>query len=269
MALKACLLHDFAALVPILFNMPQDVTAWVRVVSFTIIPSWLQSIVTSAWCYCRNYVLLEDVEYFLDKPKAKECFEMLDLDKDGKVSLKVCCYPLHALPAVLCVWILTHSNVANPAWHQVVWLLLLLTGCFAWLYVRCRKKGLLCPDQLLEAPSGFHPLIFPYMLLVLLTTSVSNLWFVSNSKWPAEDKAQGLQLIHVAVADSHFSHPLACQWHPYRLNFWQPFKAFHVIGNEKTEPFSVNFTTCDIATLLRTHTWHARSNAASAQDVAA
>ena len=39
---------------------------------------------------CRNYVLLEDVEYFLDKPKAKECFDMLDLDKDGKVNLQVC-----------------------------------------------------------------------------------------------------------------------------------------------------------------------------------
>ena len=38
---------------------------------------------------CRNHVLLEDVEYFLDKSKAKECFEMLDLDKDGKVSLQV------------------------------------------------------------------------------------------------------------------------------------------------------------------------------------
>ena len=41
------------------------------------------------WFCCRNHVLLEDVEYFLDKSKAKECFEMLDLDKDGKVSLQV------------------------------------------------------------------------------------------------------------------------------------------------------------------------------------
>lgn len=35
-------------------------------------------------------MLLEDVEYFLEKSKAKECFDMLDLDKDGKVSLQVC-----------------------------------------------------------------------------------------------------------------------------------------------------------------------------------
>lgn len=34
-------------------------------------------------------MLLDDVEYFLDKPKAKECFDMLDLDKDGKISLQV------------------------------------------------------------------------------------------------------------------------------------------------------------------------------------
>lgn len=34
-------------------------------------------------------MLLEDVEYFLEKTKAKECFDMLDLDKDGKVSLQV------------------------------------------------------------------------------------------------------------------------------------------------------------------------------------
>jgi len=38
----------------------------------------------------RNHVLLEDVEYFLDKTKAKECFDMLDLDRDGKISLQVC-----------------------------------------------------------------------------------------------------------------------------------------------------------------------------------
>lgn len=45
---------------------------------------------SSDFCLCcRNHVLLEDVEYFLDKSKAKECFEMLDLDKDGKVSLQV------------------------------------------------------------------------------------------------------------------------------------------------------------------------------------
>ena len=38
-------------------------------------------------------MLLEDVEYFLEKAKAKECFEMLDLDRDGKISLQVhpCC----------------------------------------------------------------------------------------------------------------------------------------------------------------------------------
>ncbi|KAA6420817.1 MAG: small conductance mechanosensitive ion channel family [Trebouxia sp. A1-2] len=36
----------------------------------------------------RNHVLLEDVEYFLDKTKAKECFDMLDLDRDGKISLQ-------------------------------------------------------------------------------------------------------------------------------------------------------------------------------------
>ena len=38
-------------------------------------------------------MLLEDVEYFLEKTKAKECFEMLDLDRDGKISLQVhpCC----------------------------------------------------------------------------------------------------------------------------------------------------------------------------------
>lgn len=42
-------------------------------------------------------MLLEDVEYFLDKPRAKECFEMLDLDKDGKISLQVGPYnPLFA-----------------------------------------------------------------------------------------------------------------------------------------------------------------------------
>ncbi len=35
-------------------------------------------------------MLLEDVEYFLDKTKAKECFDMLDLDRDGKISLQVC-----------------------------------------------------------------------------------------------------------------------------------------------------------------------------------
>ena len=33
-------------------------------------------------------MLLEDVQYFLDKSKAKECFDMLDLDKDGKISLQ-------------------------------------------------------------------------------------------------------------------------------------------------------------------------------------
>ncbi len=38
-------------------------------------------------------MLLEDVEYFLEKTKAKECFDMLDLDRDGKISLQVdpCC----------------------------------------------------------------------------------------------------------------------------------------------------------------------------------
>ena len=39
--------------------------------------------------WCRNHVLMEDVEYFLEKTKAKECFDMLDLDKDGRVSLQV------------------------------------------------------------------------------------------------------------------------------------------------------------------------------------
>ena len=48
---------------------------------------------THADC-CRNHVLLEDVEYFLDKAKAKECFDMLDLDSDGKISLQVCLSPL-------------------------------------------------------------------------------------------------------------------------------------------------------------------------------
>lgn len=37
---------------------------------------------------------MEDVEYFLDKSKAKECFDMLDLDKDGKVNLQVLLAPL-------------------------------------------------------------------------------------------------------------------------------------------------------------------------------
>ena len=51
-------------------------------------------------------MLLEDVEYFLDKTKAKECFDMLDLDKDGKISLQVC---YDALPTCLvlheCHWL--------------------------------------------------------------------------------------------------------------------------------------------------------------------
>jgi hypothetical protein len=61
---------------------------------------------------CRNHVLLEDVEYFLEKTKAKECFDMLDLDRDGKISLQVilaaCCATtcavlvcLHSQPACL------------------------------------------------------------------------------------------------------------------------------------------------------------------------
>ncbi len=37
-------------------------------------------------------MLLEDVEYFLEKTKAKECFDMLDLDRDGKISLQVTPY---------------------------------------------------------------------------------------------------------------------------------------------------------------------------------
>ena len=36
---------------------------------------------------------MEDVEYFLDKAKAKECFDMLDLDSDGKISLQVAFHP--------------------------------------------------------------------------------------------------------------------------------------------------------------------------------
>jgi len=53
---------------------------------------------------CRNHVLLEDVEYFLEKTKAKECFDMLDLDRDGKISLQVdpCCMLRYDLCCMLC-----------------------------------------------------------------------------------------------------------------------------------------------------------------------
>ncbi len=49
-------------------------------------------------------MLLEDVEYFLEKSKAKECFDMLDLDRDGKISLQVdpCCMLRYDLCCMLC-----------------------------------------------------------------------------------------------------------------------------------------------------------------------
>lgn len=58
---------------------------------------------------CRNHVLLEDVEYFLEKSKAKECFDMLDLDKDGKVSLQVRLTLPHTVAAHTHSCTLTHS----------------------------------------------------------------------------------------------------------------------------------------------------------------
>lgn len=38
---------------------------------------------------CRNHILLSDLEYFLDPKSAKECFDILDLDRDNKISLQV------------------------------------------------------------------------------------------------------------------------------------------------------------------------------------
>lgn len=36
---------------------------------------------------CRNFILQEDIEHFLPPDAAKLCFESLDIDGDGKVSL--------------------------------------------------------------------------------------------------------------------------------------------------------------------------------------
>lgn len=36
---------------------------------------------------CRNYILQEDIEYFLPPKKAAKAFELLDKDQDGRVSL--------------------------------------------------------------------------------------------------------------------------------------------------------------------------------------
>ena len=47
-------------------------------------------------------MLLEDVEYFLEKTKAKECFDMLDLDRDGKISLQVTCAACCAVTCAAC-----------------------------------------------------------------------------------------------------------------------------------------------------------------------
>ena len=67
----------------------------------------LYSCLCVAWC--RNHVLLEDVEYFLEKSKAKECFDMLDLDKDGKVSLQVPTISLRHLSSPPHALWLTHT----------------------------------------------------------------------------------------------------------------------------------------------------------------
>lgn len=36
---------------------------------------------------CRNYVLPEDLDYFLPAEKAAKAFELLDVDSDGRVTL--------------------------------------------------------------------------------------------------------------------------------------------------------------------------------------
>ena len=36
---------------------------------------------------CRNYILQEDIEYFMPPHKAAKAFEILDHDQDGRVSL--------------------------------------------------------------------------------------------------------------------------------------------------------------------------------------
>lgn len=38
-------------------------------------------------CGCRNYVLPEDLEYFLPAHKAAKAFDLLDVDSDGRVTL--------------------------------------------------------------------------------------------------------------------------------------------------------------------------------------
>lgn len=83
-----------------------------------------------AWC--RNHVLLEDVEYFLEKSKAKECFDMLDLDKDGKVSLQV---RIHFLTAS-CTWLTYTPPYCTHMCMQTLILVpfpsrLLMFTCFA------------------------------------------------------------------------------------------------------------------------------------------
>ena len=83
-------------------------------------------------------MLLEDVEYFLEKSKAKECFEMLDLDKDGKVNLQVCLCSSSSLVRLLCAcvcvcvfsFLMTYPfcclSLTCPGRHCIVSLLLLL-----------------------------------------------------------------------------------------------------------------------------------------------
>ena len=41
----------------------------------------------SAPCICRNYIVQEDLDYFLPPHKAARAFEILDRDQDGRVSL--------------------------------------------------------------------------------------------------------------------------------------------------------------------------------------
>lgn len=36
----------------------------------------------------RNYIILEDLQYFLPEDKAKKALQVLDVDGDGKISLQ-------------------------------------------------------------------------------------------------------------------------------------------------------------------------------------
>ena len=57
-----------------------------------LLPSDLMLFLLHPWCKlpaCRNHILLSDLEYFLDTKSAKECFDILDLDRDNKISLQV------------------------------------------------------------------------------------------------------------------------------------------------------------------------------------